>query len=296
MVWPTVAVVTTNTDASTDSPATARSDLLDLEQKFNQLIAHVVAGQQAALAQVPVLGECRLVWVSTTSVKLTPWNGARLTINNSPEVVPAAGVTLAYGVLTANTRYYIYAYMSGGTMTLEASTTGYTVSSVGCPEKTGDATRTLVGMVYTSGGQFLDNTGNRFTISWWNRRQVVVERQLIANRTASTASYVELNAAERCGFVCWGDDPPMLYGNASGAPSVANDQYFAVSLDSVAPSNGMYHWSSCAVGQLGDHAIGPTRVQAATEGYHYLTAMGRASTGNVTFMAGSTNFMAVFSG
>lgn len=43
MTWPTVAVGTTNTDADTDNPLSARPDLLDLEQKFNQVIAHVSA-------------------------------------------------------------------------------------------------------------------------------------------------------------------------------------------------------------------------------------------------------------
>ena len=41
MTWPTVAVVTTNLDAAADSPASARSDLLDAVQKLNQQIAHV---------------------------------------------------------------------------------------------------------------------------------------------------------------------------------------------------------------------------------------------------------------
>jgi len=43
MTWPTVAVDTTDTDAGTDSPASARADLLDLIQKVNQIIAHVSA-------------------------------------------------------------------------------------------------------------------------------------------------------------------------------------------------------------------------------------------------------------
>lgn len=43
MTWPTVAVTTTNTDAGTDSPATARTDILDLMTKSNQMIAHVSA-------------------------------------------------------------------------------------------------------------------------------------------------------------------------------------------------------------------------------------------------------------
>ena len=43
MTWPTVAITTTNLDAGTDSPATARADLLDAVTKTNQMIAHVSA-------------------------------------------------------------------------------------------------------------------------------------------------------------------------------------------------------------------------------------------------------------
>jgi hypothetical protein len=41
MTWPTVAISTTNLDAGTDSPASARADLLDAVNKSNQMIAHV---------------------------------------------------------------------------------------------------------------------------------------------------------------------------------------------------------------------------------------------------------------
>ena len=43
MVWPTVAVATTNCDAGTDVPATFRTDVLDAITKQNQMIAHVSA-------------------------------------------------------------------------------------------------------------------------------------------------------------------------------------------------------------------------------------------------------------
>lgn len=43
MTYPTAAVATANLDAGTDSPATARSDLLDAVQKLNQMIAHTSA-------------------------------------------------------------------------------------------------------------------------------------------------------------------------------------------------------------------------------------------------------------
>lgn len=41
MTWPSADVGTTNADAGTDSPATARTDLLDLMTKFNQIRGHV---------------------------------------------------------------------------------------------------------------------------------------------------------------------------------------------------------------------------------------------------------------
>ena len=43
MTYPTVAVNTTNIDTSGDSPALARSDILDAIQKLNQMIAHTTA-------------------------------------------------------------------------------------------------------------------------------------------------------------------------------------------------------------------------------------------------------------
>ena len=43
MTWPTTAIPTTNLDAGTDSPATARANLLQLAQQVNQLQAHVSA-------------------------------------------------------------------------------------------------------------------------------------------------------------------------------------------------------------------------------------------------------------
>ena len=49
MTWPTVAVDTTDIDAGTDNPATARADLKELIDKFNQVIAHVSAFVATAL-------------------------------------------------------------------------------------------------------------------------------------------------------------------------------------------------------------------------------------------------------
>jgi hypothetical protein len=50
MTWPTSDVATTNNDAGTDSPASWRTDSLDLAQKVNQIRNHVTAFIQGLLA------------------------------------------------------------------------------------------------------------------------------------------------------------------------------------------------------------------------------------------------------
>jgi hypothetical protein len=49
MTWPASDVTTTNLDAGSDNAATARADLFDLAQKFNQLRNHVSTFMQGAL-------------------------------------------------------------------------------------------------------------------------------------------------------------------------------------------------------------------------------------------------------
>ncbi|MCJ2144280.1 hypothetical protein MKL20_30200, partial [Methylobacterium sp. E-066] len=77
--------------------------------------------------------------------------------------------------MSAATLYYVYAYMNGSTLALEAVTTAHaTDATYGHEIKTGDGTRTLVGMVYTgpgTPGTFLDTAANRWVASWFNRRE-----------------------------------------------------------------------------------------------------------------------------
>jgi hypothetical protein len=87
------------------------------------------------------------------NLSLNPENGNQLFVNGSNRTVPSAGVTLAPTGLTmtggigGGRAYYIYAFMSGSTMTLEASATAYaTDATTGTVIKSGDATRRLVGL------------------------------------------------------------------------------------------------------------------------------------------------------
>jgi hypothetical protein len=131
-----------------------------------------------------IAGQCRLAYSTSTAVVLSRYNGRSLFINGTAETVPAAGVSLSNSGLAATTKYYVYAYMSAGTMTLEASTTapaadstyGHQVKGVG-----GGETHSLVGRVITNGSsQFFG--GNVSTaggvVSWYNPRRLFRMEQI----------------------------------------------------------------------------------------------------------------------
>src|SRR5262245_18511512 len=70
--------------------------------------------------------ECQLL-LSGGNLFLRPFNGNLLTINSKVNTIPDAGVSLGPGGTTVNQLYYVYAWMNGATMTLEASPTAYSV-------------------------------------------------------------------------------------------------------------------------------------------------------------------------
>lgn len=118
------------------------------KNQFDQLKlaiqALVIAGSDKAN------GQCDLR-ISGANLILLPLKGNKLLINGSSYVIPAAGITLPVTGASASTMYYIYAYMSGGTMTLERSATIYqTDNATGILTKTGDTTRTFVGWAKTN--------------------------------------------------------------------------------------------------------------------------------------------------
>jgi hypothetical protein len=119
-------------------------------------------------------GQCRLQRDSASQLSLQRYQGAYLPLKISgtwaAKLIPASGPTLSNSGLVAATLYYIYAFDNAGTLTLEASTTGHAVdATVGVEIKSGDATRTLVGVASMGAG-----TPGTFqpigvgTLSWFN--------------------------------------------------------------------------------------------------------------------------------
>lgn len=129
-------------------------------------------------------GQVRLAFVNDTTARLSRYDGKYLYIDGTNEVVPSAGVDITNSGMSANTLYYIYAYMSTGTMTLESSTTAPAVSATtGLKIKTGDETRTLVGRTITnSSSKFINsfvNFAGYSVLSYFNpRRRISIEQVL----------------------------------------------------------------------------------------------------------------------
>jgi len=132
------------------------------------------------------VGQCRFDFVSATQCKLSRYNGKSIVIGTTQYDIPSAGVTLSNSGLGANVLYFVYAFINAGAITLEASTTlPIFDTTTGNPIKTGDSSRTVVGMVYTSSAsQFFLNSnagGGIGVLSYFNRKPKEAEVSTAVN-------------------------------------------------------------------------------------------------------------------
>lgn len=229
------------------------------------------------------LGQCRLT-LSGGNLLLSRFNGSRLTINGIGENIPSAGITLAATGLTPSTLYYIYAYMNSGTMALEASTTVPVAdTATGIQIKTGDATRSLVGMARpVTGPAWADTTAQRFVLSYYNRVRKRAEGSFTASRSTTSTTFVEINTEIRFEFLAWGDTDLSFGANGTAYTNPgAGTIYTRIALD------GTTNW----VAQQGqatatDYLIPVTATGSATPtvGYHYATLIGRVTSGTANWV------------
>lgn len=182
---------------------------------------NLTALQVLANLAIP-FAQCRLYYISTTQIRLDRHDGCLLTIDNAPQIIPVAGVSLAPTGLTPSGLYNIYAYMSAGVMTLEASTTAWGVDSRnGIKIKGTDTTRTLVGKAQPQAGPIwkMDRL-NVLVIGQYNRRPIT----FLGNISMSAASTAIISIGEQINLLSWGDTPIHVatsgYANISTAVTV----------------------------------------------------------------------------
>ena len=235
-------------------------------------------------------GQCKLAKVGANIV-LSPLNGNKLLIAGVSQSIPGAGVSLAPTGLTPGSLYYTYAFMSAGVMTLEASTTGHsTDAATGVEIKTGDASRTLVGMTRPiTGPAFQDSAAQRFVLSYFNRVDVTASVPYTANVSTSSATYVELSAAFRCEYLSWGNEPVRLVFNGNLTPSagISSLQYLALADTGTTPRDGALICSTVNPGVSIPGTLIDT--MSASEGYHYTTIVGKTTAGQTVTCLGAAS-------
>jgi hypothetical protein len=222
-------------------------------------------------------GECRFDYVSATVARLNRYNGHLIQINGALYEIPAAGVDFSPGA-SASTLYYAYIYSNAGTLTGELSATVYsadtTAGNEGVMIKSGDATRTLVGLVYMNASTQFEYG---YVLSWFNSKEI---HRKIADNTVtsvSSASYTEFTSSGRLPFITFAARPVKFdwMTRMRHANSGATRGLFGVAIDGTS-----LHADSPEVAV--DYVLGggqPLRMitNAISDGPHYATLIGKSS-------------------
>lgn len=175
-------------------------------------VTNLVSDLSALATSIPA--QCRVQVDLTTQISLQRYQGSQIAIKTGSTwgvlTIPASGPTLANTGLTAATKYYIYAFNSSGTLTLEASTTTHaTDTDTGVEIKSGDATRTLVGMVFMDAGTpgtFVSSATKRWCVNWFHRSNLDLVNTYSADRSSTSTTFAELNTEIRLQFLTWADE------------------------------------------------------------------------------------------
>lgn len=231
-------------------------------------------------------GQCQLT-LSGGNLLLSRKNGRLLTINGAHYAIPSSGPTLAATGLTPSTLYYIYAYINSGTMTLEASTTAYaTDATTGIQIKSGDATRTLVGMARpVTGPAWSDTVKQRFVRSWYNEPSVKLFSNFTVSRSTASLSRIELNTEIRSEFLVWTGDSVQAVAMGShfnNAASGRNETNLAFDGTTAEPSGEQ----SILTGASQTTSFSAQSLKIGlSEGYHYVTLLTSVDSGTGTWVS-----------
>ena len=249
-------------------------------------------------------GQCRLVKTGA-NLALMPFNGNRLTVNGVTCTIPAAGVALAPTGLTVGTNYYIYAVATAGVITsLEASTTTHatsaTAGNIGFEIKSGDDTRSLVGMAQIiTGPAWQDTPAQRFVRSWFNDPGIYSFNQFATTRTTAAAAFAEVNSEIRIEALIWaGETWDVTQYIASFSNTVTNSNSFStIGFNSAVPEkNGIL---VTIVGAIAGTAFGAGCSSAKaglTEGYNFATLIGKCDAGTAAWSSSADGNRTIMKG
>lgn len=224
-------------------------------------------------------GQCRLSVASVTSLVLSPYNGNTIIINGAPRQIPSGGVTVTNSGVTANSLRYVYAYMSGSTMTLEVVTTGHSTGTDGVEIKTGDPSRSLVGMIYSNASsQFVDTPSSRQCLSWFNRRSINGSATNSSNASTASSTPAPI-AGYQVDFLSWADESVFASVSGTATTSGANQTITSfINIDVTTNGGPAFSLLSPSTGLIqGGFAL--NFCKDVTEGRHSAYLLGRITSG-----------------
>ena len=240
----------------------------------------------APLNIVPATG-AQLQFYNTTEVLLAPYNGGQLWINGANYKIPTA-LYLANSGLSDSTFFYVYAFMAGATMTLEASATGYTFNANGIPQKTGDATRTLVGNVTpNASGLFEQGDGWIGVQSWFNQRLLKSVTLLPSEVDSTSESWVEISSILRNYFSCWANQTVQFSTFGSWAADAGAGANSSIGFDGTTPEAETIGNRDGGNSQYVPLSLTGVKV-GLSEGTHYGTLLGITNGANAGWSGGAS--------
>jgi hypothetical protein len=241
------------------------------------------------------VGQCVFAYVNSATCRLSRKNGRFITIGGVRRTLQSAGADLSSTGLNASTLYYVYAYWTGTAVALEASTTGHSVdANTGVEIKTGDASRTLVGMVYCpTAATFADSETQILVSSWFNRRpRTALSILTSGNVSITTTSFSEVSSSLRLSALSWAGDSVSFGSGGSTWTGGAYSGFITMGIDA-----GLTEAQATLQVQIssGRAPFSLSGYQAMSEGYHFYTPAAKLdSAGNVNIAQWSKFTLLVF--
>ena len=158
------------------------------------------------------MGQCKLVMVNSTALRLMPYNGDQIMIAGVLRTIPAAGAgPLGLTGFAAQALNYIYASWNNVAVVIERSTTAYQIVN-GLRVKIGDPSRTLVGMACSWTGSAFEPAMVR---SWFNEDGISVFFYSGLDQALTTPNVWWTMPDPRGTFLAWAGEQYVAILNAN---------------------------------------------------------------------------------
>jgi hypothetical protein len=239
-------------------------------------------------------GQCQFQYSSATQVVLMPLKGNKVSFPiGATATVGSSGITSTYNscyingtagqTLASNTHYYAYLWNAGTVgspnYVIDYSTTAYaTDTNSGITIKNGDATRVLVGQVYTNGSsEFTSGSGTYYVRSWFHDPGIFGEGTFSTSRTYGTNAWGEINSEIRVNILTWsGETVESDFRAAASIGTAGANISNAIGIDSTSAPSAFAGINGAGVNYVSNMSQ-IYRTNGLSEGIHYVTLLGEST-------------------